>query len=533
MRKIGGFIVFLTLISFIFSACGLLGGRGSTGNMQRDYLDSLDVELQRVPSYDKAFHHRIDSVKAALCAEKSNMQHRWELQTELGLLYRSFCADSSSMFHRNACITAQQMGHDSLLWESKLNLVYAYAASGLFLPAKRLMETLDTANISPEQKLDYYAVNRRMYSNITQYAHGNSDVTEFAQNANDNAEHYIIANMPEDIPMRHFILAQHLHRHGEDRQARQLVDGVLRVLPVKDNLYGMAAYLRADIARAAGDDDGYGRYLAMSAISDIRGSVKETMSMMTLAQWLYNRGDVERAYRYINASLHDAIAANARMRTVEIASLLPVIDDTFKQKLARSRDAMEAYFWFTSALLIVTCFLLVMMFRSKRRIGAARAKLQAQSKTQETYIGHILGLCSSYSGRLESLRGMVERKLSVGKAEELQKMMKSPRFADSENDEFFKVFDEAFLDIYPDFIEHLNALLRPDACFELHEGAPLTTELRIYAFLRLGLTDTAKIAQILHCSTNTVYTYRNRMRNRAIKRDTFDADVMLIDSAQP
>lgn len=518
-----GFIAFFLFIALVSSSCSVPERQTNVP----DELSELDAQLERASGYDCAKRHDIDSVAALLKqTPQSDSSRLWELNTALGGLYRTFCSDSSALYHREALELAASLGNDSLTAESRMALAYADAASGLFLPSQRQLDLIDTAALTRGQRLDFNRVGRRLSANMLEYAKGNSEVTPQISRRNEHAEQYLIDHLPADDLERLFILAQNMHRHGDDRQALKIADRVLASTPKEGNLYGMTAYLRADIARAQGDEQAYGRYLALAAISDIKGSVKETMALTALAKWLYNQGEVDRAYTYINASLQDAMAADARMRTIEVASLLPMIDGAYKKKLATQRDQLAFYFCLAAVLLLVCGVLLVLTFRSMRRAGTARAKLEAQSKTQEGYIGHILGLCSSYSSRLESLRRLVDRKISVGQTDELLKMIKSGRFADTEDDDFFKIFDETFLDIYPGFIADLNSLLRPDAQIEQLPGAPLSTELRIYAFLRLGLTDTGKIARVLRCSPNTVYAYRNRMRNRARIREGFDEAVM-------
>ncbi len=214
------------------------------------------------------------------------------------------------------------------------------------------------------------------------------------------------------------------------------------------------------------------------------------------------------------------------MRMVEIAALLPLIDGAYRKKMASSRDELMIYLILVAVLLIVSGTLLSIALRNVQRTRQANRKLEWQTKMQESYIGHFLGLCSSYSERFESLRRFVSRKIASGQTDDLLKTLKSGKFTDPENDDFFKIFDETFFDLYPDFIDNFNQLLRPECRITLKKGAPLSTELRIYAFVRLGVEESVKIAQILHCSVSTIYTYRNRMRGRAINRDTFEQDVM-------
>lgn len=98
--------------------------------------------------------------------------------------------------------------------------------------------------------------------------------------------------------------------------------------------------------------------------------------------------------------------------------------------------------------------------------------------------------------------------------------------------EFFHTFDQVFLSIYPDFIEDFNALLRPEERIAVKEGELLNTELRIYALVRLGINDSVKISEFLHCSAQTVYNNRLRCRNKAlIPKNEFAQTVMSLGKA--
>lgn len=123
------------------------------------------------------------------------------------------------------------------------------------------------------------------------------------------------------------------------------------------------------------------------------------------------------------------------------------------------------------------------------------------------------------------------RKLAAGQADDLYRITKSGKFVEEQSREFYEVFDSAFIHIYPDFVQQVNALLRPDAQITLAPGEVLNTDLRILAFMRLGIEESPRIAQILNYSLNTIYSYRNRLKARAIDRENFEADIMRIGSA--
>ena len=254
--------------------------------------------------------------------------------------------------------------------------------------------------------------------------------------------------------------------------------------------------------------------------------MKDGLALPTLAEWLYHEGELDDAFRYINFALEDAMSGNVRMRTVTIAALLPLIDDAYREKINASRDELMIYFLLVTFLLVLTVGLLIVLMRVVRRGRISALKLSRTTELQDTYIGHFVELCSGYANRLSTLQKLVTRKLAAGQTDELQQMIKNGKF--TENDEFYKIFDSAFLDIYPDFIENINNLLRPEERVEPKKEKELSPEFRVYAFVRLGVEESTRIAHILNYSVSTVYAYRNRMRNRAIDRENFDRLVILI-----
>lgn len=527
MPKKSHFIAIFALVALLFCACSRQDEKSGIDTE----LGRLDECLNNAASYDNKKHGRIDAIKKQLRATAAGDEpQKWQAYMDLGSEYRAFCSDSSTYFYYKALSLAESVGDEQQILDSRIQLAYARSASGLFSIASNTLNSIDTTALSDKQRIAYSVVARQLYSYMDEYAKGLSDVQEHNvyREKGLKYEQFLIDNLESDNAYRKFMYAQKLHRDGDNTSARKIASDLLRELREDENLYGMAAYLMAQIAGAEGNDEEYGKYLTIASMSDVKAGVKETMALPALAKWLYNKGEVDRAYRYINTSLQDAMVSNARMRTVEIASLLPLIDDQYRKKLSSSRDELMVYLALVVILFIIAGALLVTMFRNMKRIRAVNRKMAQQTKIQETYIGHFLGLCSSYSEKLESLRKLVNRKIAAGQTDELLKMLKSGKYNDPENDDFFKVFDATFLDLYPTFIDELNDLLRPDAQIPYKKGAPLSTELRIYAFVRLGVEESVKIAQILHCSVATIYTYRNRMRGRARDRESFENEVLKI-----
>ena len=183
-----------------------------------------------------------------------------------------------------------------------------------------------------------------------------------------------------------------------------------------------------------------------------------------------------------------------------------------------------------AVLLIGLAVTLHILHRKNRQMNRMAMKLSEANGTKDVYISQFLNLCSIYMDKLTQFNKIVNRKLTTGKVDDLLKLTKQGKFIEEQSKEFYDVFDDAFLHLYPNFVSEINKLLRPEEKIELREGEKLNTDLRIIAFMRLGIEESTRIAQMLNYSVYTIYTYRNKLRNRAISRDTFENDIMNIKS---
>lgn len=130
--------------------------------------------------------------------------------------------------------------------------------------------------------------------------------------------------------------------------------------------------------------------------------------------------------------------------------------------------------------------------------------------------------------RFDATLGNVRRKLSAGQTSEVHRMLSQDTLFDDHTKMFNQSFDRVIYNLYPHFIAEVNKFLIPDKRIEKPENNRLTTELRILAFACIGIDDTTVIARFLGLSHNTIYTYRNRMRARALNRETFDENIQHI-----
>jgi hypothetical protein len=211
---------------------------------------------------------------------------------------------------------------------------------------------------------------------------------------------------------------------------------------------------------------------------------------------------------------------------------MPIIQRTHNDRVKEWRHKTYIIIAIMALLMIGLFVVLRLLRREMKRMSDFQLKLKQANHIKEIYISQFLSLCSIYMDKLNQFCKIANRKISTGKVDDLYRLTKSGKFVEEQSREFYDVFDDAFLHIYPTFVADVNKLLRDDAQIQLKEGERLNTDLRILAFIRLGIEESGRIAQVLNYSLNTIYSYRNRMKMRAIDRENFEADIMKIGSIE-
>lgn len=307
-----------------------------------------------------------------------------------------------------------------------------------------------------------------------------------------------------------------------------------------------------------GDEYNYIKYLVYSAIADIKISNRDIASLEELSNILYSYNDIDRGYTYIGYCLKAALLYPSRVRFANISSVMDKLRHAYQQRNAEQESKLRSSLYAMSIMSVVLLISILFIYVQYRRLVKSRkeldesnrllnrhvdelseahqmladvnkelsevneklkisnSKLQESNYVKEEYIGYVFSICSSYISKLEEYRKSINRKLKAGQIDDIKSMTSSTTIVQSELKEFYHSFDAIFLHVYPDFVEDFNSLLRPEERVVLKEGELLNTELRIYALVRLGISDSVKIAEFLHCSPQTVYNNRLRTRNKAI-----------------
>ncbi len=336
--------------------------------------------------------------------------------------------------------------------------------------------------------------------------------------------------LPKEGAEYKYHLGEYFFQTGEKGKARALLESVFESEPYQSNLRARAAHHLSTMARERADDNAYVYYIAQAAIADVSAATREVAALQELGNYLYTQKDVNRSYTYLTEALANAVECGAPLRMVESSRSLPIIERAKTEQIEAKTRTIYVILGILVLILVGLVITMLVLRHEMKRMKLLQDNLRQANRTKEVYISQFLSLCSIYMDKLNQFCKIANRKISTGKVDDLYRLTKSGKFVEEQSKEFYDVFDNAFLHLYPNFITQVNALLRPDSQIELKDGELLNTDLRILAFMRLGIEESARIAQVLNYSINTIYAYRNRTKARAIDRDNFEDDIMKISS---
>ena len=271
-------------------------------------------------------------------------------------------------------------------------------------------------------------------------------------------------------------------------------------------------------------------------------AVKENEALLTLAVNLYHKGDIDRAYNYIKIALDDAIFYNSRFKNTVIARIHPIIENTYLIRLEKQKQNLRFYIFLTSLFVIFLAIALYFTYKQTKIVSRAKRHLKAMNEElvelnknldeanliKEKYVGYFMNQCAVYINKLDEYRKNVNRKIKTGQIDDLYKSSSRP--FEKELEELYHNFDKAFLKLYPNFVEKFNSLLKPEERYKL-EKDQLNTELRIFALIRLGITDVGQIAVFLHYSVQTIYNYKSKVKRMStLDSNIFEEEVKKLGS---
>ncbi len=522
-------------------------------------LLKLDQAIKERPIYMEQKELKLVELKRLLHRQIPD-EERFAILGTLLDEYRSFNTDSALHMAEEREQIAIRLGNREYIDNARMNKADVLGMTGMYKEVMDLMRNIHIDRLPVDIHLYYYHIYRTVYGLMADYAVTAYEKKLYTELTDKYRDSLLLVNK-DNLLIHTLIQSDQYNVRNEYDKAIRLLTDYLALQKDYEHDVAICAYTLSESYRLKGDKEKEKEYLIVSAMADMKTAVREYISLRKLAVLLYQEGDIERAYSYVKICMEDAAACNARLRKLEILEIFPIINDAYQQKTEKQQEQMK---WALVSISLLSLFLLLAIFyvyKQMKKVAAARREVidankrlkelndelhlsNAQLKEanhsiaensylKEEYIGRYMDQCSVYLEKMDNYRRSLGKIAATGNVEELYKNIKSSKFIEGELKEFYTNFDNTFLQLFPTFVEDFNALLADDEQISLKAGERMNTELRIFALIRLGITDSVKIAQFLRYSVTTIYNYRTKVRNKAAgDRDLLEQEVMTIGKSK-
>ena len=534
----------------------LIGAAGTAVASEGNRFSRLDSLIAEQPRIIAEKEERLLHIKAEL-GKTTDSSGRYAVLKRLYDEYSAYQYDSAYAYVTESLKLAQMMGNERLVNESRLNLAHILSTACLMDKAVMTLNQIDTARLTTDQLFQYYRIKTNLLIFEAEYMQGTQYADEYVNQLIDIRRLVSAIDMPHDDVNHQLTVAESLADSRQHSQAIELLTRLMSQYKSGDRMYSVIASTMSFHYSQMGDKDKQMQYLIKSAESDLEGCIRENTALRTIADRLFDEGDIDRAYRYMRVAVDDANFYGTRLRNIQSSRIVPKILNAYQTKQDRNHRNMMWLLGIISLialLLVVGVIAIYQLLKRYRRLNEQKKAineqlrtvnaqlgdtveqlhesnglLQEREKLKEEYIARFLALSSKFIDRGEEQRKALYRLYRDRKTEELARELKSTHSGNENAQLFYENFDNAFLNIYPNFVEKVNKLLQEDGKIEVKQGKRLTTESRVLALIRIGITDNQSIANILRASLTTIYTYRSKLKARALSKDDFEAQVKGID----
>lgn len=543
MRKLLLYISLLALPTGLFA-----------DNDTQHLQEQLDLLLSHQTAHIKRKDETINRIKKGLLTEEKTLKR---LQT-YDLLYQEYYVfqfDSAMTYLDKGIDLAKETANTYYYNSNVIHKAELLSIGGLYNEAIETTSLVDTTALDRTQKFDFYLSLFRIH---TYWADFCNDHT-YTPAHREKAKQALIKAMDycdETAKTYEYYYGEYcVFVLNDPKKARSHYLKAASLLPTDSRFYAMACFALSGSYANEGRTDQQERYLLLSSIADAENCTMENYALQTLAMYIFehDKNRIDRAQEYIQKSLEDARFYNNRLRIIEISNKLPVIVNSYQQTLnTRNRVQMIAIIAI-SLLLIFLLVAITYIVKQTKRLRLQQRELQKNNdslselntrqkglntqlhklnallidtnRKREGLAKLYIDLCAKYISRLKRQQTLVKRKIKANQTSELLSQLSSGRLSEEDAATFLSRFDKAFLDLYPTFTKELNALLKADCQIKNTHSNELTTDQRIMALIRLGVKESAEIADLLFYSPQTIYNYRSALKAKAIDKTNFEAEV--------
>lgn len=525
-------------------------------------LHCIDEAISASNQYVQKKKERIAYLKSR-ADQAETLSAKYELTYQLYAEYLPFVNDSAIYYLERCSDIALQMGDDSKAGGCLSLTALCCSNAGMYVESEAILKTINPEKLHGIDLGLYYYASGHISSELAYYGKFENMRRQYAETSTNYfllAQNYLPAGHKYHNQCRE-MLAQ---GRKDFRQALAISNEWLHNVKPGSAEYALISYYRYFDYKALGDSIQMMYSLGESILADIRNAVMDQGSMWEMANLLMANGDVDRSYRYICFTSDCADRFGSRQRLSYISPLLSRIAQVYKAKEERSNRSLRYTITAISILSLLLLIALVYVHRKRNQLAITRdhlalsnnklqdtntqlsslnnqlsslnsqlttlnSQLSEANRVKDEYVGRFLSLCSIYIDKLEDIRKKVIKRVKNRQYAELVELTRSVEFSNKESNELYANFDTAFLQLFPTFVDDFNALLKPQNRITQPDNNTLNTPIRIFALIRLGISDSSKIAEFLHYSVNTIYNYRANIKNGAVgDRTEFEDNVKKI-----
>lgn len=546
------YLKFLILFICFFSSSLLFASEKTTAD---SLMNQLDAVISNRSVYLAEKEAKLSELADRFSTTASDRE-RFDILTNLYGEYHSFNADSAYNISLRQEIIANRIGDPVLVANARMNRANILSATGMYHETLELMDSIRLENLPDYLHPYYFHIKRTVYGRLADFAAFEPEKRTYTNLTNMYRDSIMCAN--DSNSLAHIITkADCFNVNGKPQAAIEVLDAFMAQNDLSEHDKAICAWTLSESYAKLGDKGKQREQLLKSSISDLKSSVREYMSLRQLALLLYAEGDLDRAYRFMTIAVEDATKCNARQRIVELNDSYPKINEIYVNTVQQQKKSLVWTIIIITILSLILLAMLLYMRRQMQRIAKARKEIEDAykklnkvtdqlkttnenlseannaiaeiSQLKEVYIGRYMDQCLVYIDKLDSYRKSIGKLLNNNKIDDLKKLIKSTSVVDDELKLFYDQFDRTFLSLFPTFVEDFNKLLLPEEAIVPKKEGSLNTELRIFALIRLGISDSDSIAKFLRYSLTTIYNYRTKVRNKSLgDRNKLEAEVMKI-----
>lgn len=511
-------------------------------NVTESTLDQLNQNIERKYSFDEMKLKRIAQLERSLKSGLS-LNETYNIYSLLYDEYKSFNYDKAFSYSQKMQATGRLLQDPVKIADGKIKFGFILLSSGMF---KETVDSLNTVNVNilPDSlKREYYFLTARTYYDLADFVKDNYYAPVYNKKANVYMDSALTISAPGSYDYIYGLGLKYL-KQGKREESAIMLQKLMKTYSLSNHELAVTASTLSDIYIQNGDREEAIKLLQQAAIADIKSSTKEAAAMLNLAQLLHSKGDIKNAYVFINQAMNDASYYGARQRKVQVSAILMIIAG---EKINSVEEQRRILFIYASLLTLLATIVILFAFiisrqlkklkkadkvimETNRSLQETNHKLHEADKIKEEYIGYYFNLISEYITKLDRFKRSVSNKLVTKRFDDIEILVNNINLK-KEREELFVNFDKAFLTLFPNFVEAYNSLFAPEHQVKLNANQLLNTDLRIFALIRLGISDTEKIASILEYSMNTIYNYKARIKSKSLLlNDDFEPAILAINT---